>query len=240
MIRKKYHHNDYIIVFGDIIYCQGQCWSNENGANPFVDFGQTNIHPLWKIMFTADEISENKTLYPNEDKEFITSFQKIDHMKAVGCGTKNMDTVNHLLKIGNVPAKRIIAHYNPNLPIDIQLRLARDDNKEIRSDLACNINLCVEAMSVLVKDDYELTRSNLARIRRNNAIPDSLIELLANDEDDIKRILYYKDNTPQYILEYLHCNNSFKNYDKSHFPPALLKILSLEQSLRRYIFKLDR
>lgn len=56
MIRKKYHHNDYIIVFGDIIYCQGQCWSNENGANPFVNFGQTNIHPLWNIMFTADVI----------------------------------------------------------------------------------------------------------------------------------------------------------------------------------------
>ena len=231
MIRKKYHHNDYIIVFGDIIYCQGQCWSNEKGENPFVNFGQTSIHPLWKIMFTADEISENKTLYPNEDREFITSFQKIDHMKAVGCGTKNIDTINHLLKIGNISTKRLIAHYNPNLPMDIQLRLARDDNKEIRSDLSCNINLCAEAMLVLVKDDYELTRSNLARIRRNNAIPDNLIELLATDEADIKRILYYKDNTPQYILEYLHCHNSFKNYDKSHFPPTLLKILKREQAL---------
>lgn len=85
-------------------------------------------------------------------------------------------------------------------------------------------------MHILAKDDYELTRRNLARIRRNNAIPDSLIELLADDEDDIKRILYYKDNTPQYILEYLHCHNSFKNYDKSHFSPTLLKILNLEQS----------
>lgn len=231
MIRKKYHHNDYIVVFGDIIYCQGQCWSNEKGANPFVNFGQTLIHPLWKIMFTADEISENKTLYPNEDREFITDFQKIDHMKAVGCGTKNIDTINHLLKICNTSTKRLIAHYNPNLPVDIQLRLARSDNKEIRSDLACNINLCVEAMSVLVKDGYELTRSNLARIRRNNAIPDNLIELLATDDADIKRILYYKDTTPQYILEYLHCHNSFKNYDKSHFSPTLLKILKQEQAL---------
>ena len=233
MIRKKYHHNDYIIVFGDIIYCQGQCWSNKIGANPFIDYGNTTttINPLWNIMFTADEISENKNLYPNEDRELITKFQKIDHMKAVGCGTKNMDTVNHLLKIGNISTKRLIAHYNPNLPIDIQLRLARDDNKEIRSNLACNINLCVEAMSVLVKDDYELTRSNLARIRRNNAIPDSLIELLASDTDDIKRIIYYKETTPQYILEYLHCHNSFKNYDKSHFPPTLLKILKQEQVL---------
>ena len=68
MIGKKYHHNDYIIVFGDIIYCQGQCWSNEKGANPFVDYGQTLINPLWDIMFTADEISENKALYPNEDR----------------------------------------------------------------------------------------------------------------------------------------------------------------------------
>ena len=230
MIRKKYHHNDYIIVFGDITYCQGQCWSNKVGENPFIDYGQTLINPLWNIMFTADEISENKTLYPNEDREFITDFQKIDHMKAVGCGTKNIDTVNHLLKIGNTSTKRLIAHYNPNLPADIQLRLARDDNKGIRSDLACNINLCVEAMYVLAKDDYELTRSNLARIRRNNSIPDNLIELLATDEADIKRILYYKDTTPQYILEYLHCHNSFKNYDKSHFSPSLLKILNLEQS----------
>lgn len=235
MIRKKYHHNDYIVVFGDIIYCQGQCWSNEVGANPFIDCGNTTINPLinplWNIMFTADEISENKTLYPNEDREFITDFQKIDHMKAVGCGTKNIDTINHLLKIGNTPTKRLIAHYNPNLPTDIQLKLARDDNKEIRSDLACNINLCAEAMLVLVKDDYELTRSNLARIRRNNAIPDNLIELLATDEANIKRILYYKNTTPQYILEYLHCNNSFKNYDKSHFSPTLLKILKREQAL---------
>lgn len=230
MIRKKYHHNDYIIVFGDIIYCQGECWSNKVGENPFIDDGQTRINPLWDKMFTADEISENKTLYPNEDKEFITDFQKIDHMKAVGCGTKNIDTINHLLKIGNTPTKRLIAHYNPNLPIDIQLRLARSDNQEIRSYLACNINLCVEAMYILAKDDFELTRRNLARIRRNNAIPDSLIELFADDEDDIKRILYYKDNTPQYILEYLHCHNSFKNYDKSHFSPTLFKILNLEQS----------
>lgn len=230
MIRKKYHHNDYIVVFGDIIYCQDQCWSNKVGANPFIDCGNTTINPLWNIMFTADEIAENKTLYSNEDREFITDFQKIDHMKAVGCGTKNIDTINHLLKIGNTSTKRLIAHYNPNLPTDIQLKLARDDNKEIWSDLACNINLCVEAMYILAKDDYELTRRNLARIRRNNAIPDSLIELLANDEDDIKRILYYKDNTPQYILEYLHCHNSFKNYERSHFSPALLKILSLEQS----------
>lgn len=230
MIRKKYHHNDYIVVFGDIIYCQGQCWSNEVGANPFVDCGETLINPLWKTMFTADEISENKTLYPTEDRELITSFQKIDHMKAVGCGTKNMDTVNHLLKIGNISTKRLIAHYNSNLPIDIQLKLARSDIQEIRSDLACNTNLCVEAMHILAKDDYELTRRNLARIRRNVPIPNSLMELFADDEDDIKRILYYKDNTPQYILEYLHCHNTFKNYDKSHFHPALLKILSLEQS----------
>lgn len=182
MIRKKYHHNDYIIVFGDIIYCQGQCWSNEKGENPFVNFGQTSIHPLWKIMFTADEIAENKILFPNEDRKFITKFQDIEHMKAVGCGTKNIDTINHLLKIGNISTKQLIARYNHNLPIDIQLRLAIDDNKEIRSELACNINLCVEAMYVLVNDGYGFTRFNLAAIRRNNAIPDSLLKILSLEQ----------------------------------------------------------
>lgn len=85
-------------------------------------------------------------------------------------------------------------------------------------------------MYILANDGYEPARFNLAAIKRNKAIPDSLIELFADDEDDIKRILYYKDNTPQYILEYLHCHNSFKNYDKFHFSPTLLKILNLEQS----------
>ena len=196
MIRKKYHHNDYIVVFGDIIYCQGECWSNEVGANPFIDCGNTTINPLWNIMFTVDEISENKNLYPNEDKEFITEFQKIDHMKAVGCGTKNIDTINHLLKIGNISTKQLIARYNHNLPIDIQLRLAIDDNKEIRSELACNINLCVEAMYVLVNDGYGFTRFNLAAIRRNNAIPDSLIELLTADTNDVRRAIYHQNTTP--------------------------------------------
>ena len=85
-------------------------------------------------------------------------------------------------------------------------------------------------MYILANDDYLLTRFNFAGTKRNNSIPDSSIELFADDEDDIKRVLYYKDNTPQYILEYLHCHNFFKNYDKSHFSPTLLKILNLEQS----------
>lgn len=230
MIRKKDSNNNFVIVFGDIVYYQlGECWSNEVGANPFVEYDSD--HPsIFEIMFTADEIAENKILFPNEDRKFITKFQDIEHMKAVGCGTKNIDTINHLLKIGNISTKQLIARYNHNLPIDIQLRLAIDDNKEIRSELACNINLCVEAMYVLVNDGYGFTRFNLAAIRRNNAIPDSLIELFTTDTNDVRRAIYHQNTTPQYILEYLHCHNNFKNYDKSHFHPALLKILSLEQS----------
>ena len=231
MIRKKDRNNNFVIVFGDIVYYQlGECWSNEVGSNPFVEYDSNNHPSFFEIMFTADDITENKILYPNEDREFITKFQDVEHMKAVGCGTKNIDTINHLLKIGDISTKQLIARYNQNLPMDIQLRLARDDNKEILSELACNINLCVEAMYVLVNDDYGLTRFNLAAIKRNNAIPDSLIEFFATDMNDTRRAIYYKNTTPQYILEYLHCHHNFKSYDKSHFSPALLKILNLEQS----------
>ena len=230
MIKKKDHNNNFVIVFGDIVYYQGECWSNEVGFNPFVEY-DSDEPSFFEIMFTTDEIAENKILYPNEDREFITKFQDTKHMKVVGCGTKNIDTINHLLKIGNIPTKQLLAHYNQNLPIDIQLRLARDDNNKVRSELACNINLCVEAMYVLANDDYELTRFNLVCIKRKNAIPDNLNELFATDTNEIRRAIYYKNTTPQYILEYLHCHNLFKDYNKSHFHPSLHKILKQEQAL---------
>jgi len=147
----------------------------------------------------------NKIAKKIGDKKWEEKEQKVLNGEAnkkmkqsVAANTNNPETLKKLAKDENRIVKGEVAE-NPNTPPETLKKLAKDESRHIRSEIALNPNTPKPALEKLSKDEREAVIVNVAS---NPELPISILKRLSNNESwRVRRKIIKNPKTPKQILE---------------------------------------
>ena len=95
--------------------------------------------------------------------------------------------------------------FNRRLPIDVQCKLAKDEDFYVRKALAKNPNIELAAQRILAKDKHEIVRYCLAK---NKSLSPRIYKLLSKDPYDptlrvikMKMVIWYDAITKELLYD---------------------------------------